>query len=583
MPSAEFAFTRWRPAVRAPLLNLCVALWMLGALNVPFWAALWQAAGGWTAARAPWMLTLPVVVLAWVWLALELLTWGRAAKPVLCGLLVASSLLAYFMHRYGIVFDRGMLVNVLETDLREVRELLSPAFVAWVAALGVLPATVVWRSVPRPLGLRGALIDKAVVVTVLLLVFAATLAAFFSSYASLFRNHRELRLQLVPTNLLAAVHGQVRARLAGPAELEPAVSDAARVPGAERPGRPLVVVLVVGETARAANLSLNGYGRATTPLLAARSDLINFGAARACGTATAVALPCMFLDVGRERYADGLAYRRESLLDALQRAGLDVWWLENNSGCKGVCDRIRVIDAARQPLAADCPADGCMDEVLLDLLDERLAAVTRDTVIVLHLKGQHGPAYYRRYPPPFERFAPVCNTNELDRCEPAAVVNAYDNALGYTDHVVDWAIASLEARRDFFDAALLFVSDHGESLGERGLFLHGLPYDLAPAQQKEVPFLAWLPAATSERAGVTRDCLQERIGTLSHDNLYHSMMGLAGVRARTYREPADVFAQCRHASARVGSTGSLHEAVPFITGASRRHPPQPSHNPQEKS
>lgn len=583
MRCAEVAFTRWRAAVRAPLLNLCVALWMLGALNVPFWAALWQATGGWTGERAPWLLTLPVVVLTWVWLALELLTWGRAARPVMCGLLVAGAVLAYFMHRYGVVFDRGMLVNVLETDLGEVRELLSPTFVVWVAALGVLPAAVVWRTVPRPRGLRGALFDKAVVVTLLLLVLAAAFTAFFSSYASLFRNHRELRLQLVPTNLLAAVYGQVRARLATSAELEPAASDAARVPAAERPGRPLVVVLVVGETARAANLSLNGYARATTPLLAARPDLVNFGAARACGTATAVALPCMFLDVGREGYADGLAYRRESLLDALQRAGLDVWWLDNNSGCKGVCDRVPVIDAARQPLAVDCPADGCLDEVLLDLLDERLAAVTRDTVIVLHLKGQHGPAYYRRYPPPFERFAPVCNTNELDRCEPDTVVNAYDNALGYTDHVVDWAITSLEVRRDRFDAALLFVSDHGESLGERGLYLHGLPYDLAPAQQKEVPFVAWLPAATSERAGVSRDCLQGRTGTLSHDNLYHSVMGLAGVRARTYREPADVFAQCRLSSARVGSRGSRHDAVPFTTGASARHPPHPSLNRLEKS
>lgn len=583
MRNAELAFTRWRLAVRAPLLNLCVALWMLGALNVPFWAALWKAAGGWTGDRAPWLLTLPVVVLAWVWLALELLTWGRAARPVLCGLLMASSALAYFMHRYGIVFDRGMLVNVLETDLREVSELLSPAFVAWVAALGILPAALTWRVVPHPRGLRGALIDKAVVVMVLLLVFAAAFSAFFSSYASLFRNHRELRLQLVPTNLLAAVHGQVRARLATPAELEPIASDAARVPGAERPARPLVVVLVVGETARAANLSLNGYGRTTTPLLAARPELVNFGAARACGTATAVALPCMFLDVGRAAYADGLAYRRESLLDALQRAGLDVWWLDNNSGCKGVCDRVRVIDAARQPLAVGCPNDGCLDEVLLDLLDERLAAVTRDTVIVLHLKGQHGPAYYRRYPPPFERFTPVCSSNELDRCEQAAVANAYDNALGYTDHVVDWAITSLEARRDRFDAALLFVSDHGESLGERGLYLHGLPYDLAPAQQKEVPFLAWLPAATSARVGVNRDCLRGRIGTLSHDNLYHSVMGLAGVRARTYRESADVFAQCLRSPASVGSSGSLHDAVRFLTGASTRHPPQPTLNPLEKS
>lgn len=532
--------------VRLPVLNFAVAVWMLGLLNVPFWFALWRAVGGWSADRAAWLLTLPLLTLALIWLSLELLTWGRAAKPVLCSLLLAGAALAYFMNTYGITFDRGMLGNVLETDATEVGELLSPGLLAWVLGLGVLPAVVLARMPLMPRGLVGALYDKAAILTVLFSVLALLLAGFFAAYASLFRNHRELRSQLVPINLLAAAHSYARARASVPREFVFTAADATRVPGVEKAGRPLVLVLVIGETTRAASLSVNGYGRATTPMLAVRPDLINFGAIAACGTATAVSLPCMFMDVGRSAYAEGLAYRRENLLDALQRAGLDVWWIDNNSGCKGVCDRVRVIDATRLAADSGCGAEGCLDEVLLDLLDQRLAAITRDTVIVLHMKGQHGPAYYRRYPPTFERFAPVCKTNELDRCDPASVVNAYDNAVVYTDHVLDWAITSLSANSRGVDTGLMFVSDHGESLGESGIFLHGMPYDFAPAYQKEVPFMAWLPEATLGRLGLDRDCLKKKqTAPLSHDNLYHSVLGLSGVRTTVYRTQADVFASCR--------------------------------------
>lgn len=527
-----------------PVLNLMVALWMLAVLNRPFWAALWAAAGGWEAANLVWLATLPVFALAWVWLALEMLTWGRAAKPVLCVLLVLAATTAFFMLRYGVVFDREMLLNVLETDVAEVRELISPALLAWVLAVGVVPAVLVARLPVAARGWRPMLIGKAGVVALLLALLAALAASFFSSYASLFRNHRDLRLQFVPTNLLAAAHGYARDRLARTPRLEDVAADAVRLEGAQRAGRPLVAVIVVGETARAANLTINGYERATTPALAARTDLINFGTASACGTATATALPCMFLDVGRSGYESGLAARRQSLLDVLQRAGLDVWWVENNSGCKGVCDRVKVINPAWRSEHGLCPPAGCFDEVLLDALHERLTAVQRDTVIVLHLKGQHGPAYYLRYPQAFERFTPVCKSNALDRCDRQAVVNAYDNALTYTDHVLDWAISLLDSQSARTDTALIFVSDHGESLGEKGLFLHGMPYDLAPREQKEVPMLAWLAASTRKRLGVDTACLARQRDTLSHDNLYHTVLGLVGVRSSVYRRNADMLARC---------------------------------------
>lgn len=310
--------------------------------------------------------------------------------------------------------------------------------------------------------------------------------------------------------------------------------------------RPTLTVLVIGETARAANFALNGYARATTPQLAAEAGVINFRQVRSCGTSTAVSLPCMFLDVGRAGFSDTLAARRENLLDVLQRSGYAVLWRDNNSGCKGLCDRVQHDELMSAGVAGLCVGGECYDEILLHGLQESLDAFVGDTVIVLHMKGSHGPAYYLRYPEAFEHFTPVCKTNQLDRCERETIVNAYDNTLRYTDHVLARTIALLRRNADRFDASLLYVSDHGESLGERGLYLHGVPYALAPSEQTHVPMLMWLSKSAESRYGIDAACLRGRQDEpLSHDNLYHSALGLLGVRTRLYRPESDLFRKCR--------------------------------------
>lgn len=309
---------------------------------------------------------------------------------------------------------------------------------------------------------------------------------------------------------------------------------------------PVLTVLVIGETARAANFGLNGYARPTTPRLAAEAGVINFRQVRSCGTSTAVSLPCMFLDVGRAGFSDTLALRRENLLDVLQRAGFAVLWRDNNSGCKGICDRVRHDDLTNADVPGLCMGGECHDEVLLHGLQEKLDALAGDTVVILHMKGSHGPAYYLRYPEMFEYFTPVCKTNQLDRCEREAIVNAYDNTLRYTDHVLARTIELLRRNADRFDASLLYVSDHGESLGERGLYLHGVPYALAPPEQTHVPMLMWLSQSAEQRFGIDAACLhRKQEEALSHDNLYHSTLGLLDVQTRVYRARDDVFSSCR--------------------------------------
>jgi len=324
--------------------------------------------------------------------------------------------------------------------------------------------------------------------------------------------------------------------------------DASRGKWAQTPHRrPLLVVLVVGETARAANWGLNGYRRATTPQLAAMPELISFAQVTSCGTNTEVSLPCMFSPWGRRQYDEARVRRSESLLHVVQRAGVNVFWRDNQSGCKGVCDGIphEVVDPRQSP--ALCEEGRCLDEALLVGLERRLQRPDGgDQFLVLHQLGNHGPAYDKRYPDAFRRFTPVCATADLRRCSREQIVNAYDNALLYTDHVLARTIAWLREHGAGRDTALIYVSDHGESLGENGLYLHGLPYAIAPDVQTQVPMLLWLSPGIAETQGIDTACVRQRAAQpAAHDHLFHSLLGLLDVSTSLYDPAMDLLQPCR--------------------------------------
>ncbi|MBU0806393.1 MAG: phosphoethanolamine--lipid A transferase, partial [Gammaproteobacteria bacterium] len=481
---------------------MLVALWLMLTMNLPFWRSVWQGVGGMSNDSPLFLLSLPLFVWIWLYVLLSLLAWGRLTKPVLGGLVLVSAGASYFMNSYGIVIDYNMLTNMLQTDVAEASELFNGRLLLWLLLLGVLPALLISRMPTRPLTWRRELAGKLGSMAVLLGVFAVLVMSQYQPYASLIRNHREVRLMLVPSNVVGAVHGYLKRELAAPAVLEVVGADAHRISAVSPQHRPRVTLLVVGETARAANFSLNGYARPTNPELAKR-DVINYPQASSCGTATAVSVPCMFQDVGRADYKDAMAGNREGMLDVLQRAGVDVLWRDNNSGCKGACDRVPSEDVSHLNLAQFCADGECHDEALLHNLQTYLDGLTRDTVVVLHMKGSHGPAYYKRYPAAFERFTPVCKEVQLDRCDTASIVNAYDNSLLYTDHVLAATIDLLRSNAARLDTAMLYMSDHGESLGELGMYLHGVPYAMAPSEQTHVPMVLWFSDGMQRSSGIS--------------------------------------------------------------------------------
>ncbi|WP_256625605.1 phosphoethanolamine transferase [Pseudomonas sp. LPB0260] len=549
----------WTLSVSRPLMTLLTALWLLLFSNLPFWRDVWQGVDGLDNGNWLFLLSLPLFAWLWLYLLLSLLAWGRMTKAVLGAMLLVSAAASYFMGRYGIVIDSSMLTNVLQTDGAEAAELLSWRLLVWLALVGGLPLLALSRLRSRPRGWRRELGIKLGSMVLALVCLLGIALSQYQSYASLLRNHHELRLLLTPSNVLAALHGYLRRELQAPPRLQVIGADAHRLASVGAARKPRLTVLLVGETARAANFSLNGYARETSPELA-KAGVISFSHVSSCGTATAVSVPCMFLEVGRDQYQESMSRNREGLLDVLQRAGVRVLWRDNNSGCKGACDRVPSEDVSHLELADLCADGECHDEVLLSGLQGYLDKLDDDAVVVLHMKGSHGPAYYKRYPAAFEKFVPVCRSNELDQCSSQSIVNAYDNSLAYTDHVLAQTVALLERNAARLDTAMLYVSDHGESLGEGGLYLHGLPYAMAPDEQTHVPMILWVSEGLLRQEGLQAHCLTGlKDQRLSHDNLFHSVLGLMAVQTSTYRPERDLFRQClapQQAAAQMDSAAS---------------------------
>lgn len=535
-------------AVRPEWVTLIASAFLLFGFNFALWQHLFDITssdGQGIAMRVAFAL---MVVCAFN-IVLTLMAFRYVLKTVLTVMFLISAGVAYFMAQYGVLIDAGMLRNFAETNATEVRDLLSLKWLAYMVFLGVLPSWLLWKTPINYRRWHREVLSKVLVGIGSAGVIGVVALVNYQGLSSLFRNHHELRLMIVPSNYMGASIGYLREQLVS--ARQPFVKigeDAQKSPVWRIHGRKSLTVLVVGESARAENFGILGYDRDTTPKLNKEAGLIAFTDVHSCGTETAVSVPCMFSDMGRKDYNASKAKNEEGLLDVLKRAGLEVIWRDNQSGCKGTCDRVTIDDVSNLKDPALCADSECRDEILLQGLQHFIDNLDKDTVLVLHQMGSHGPEYFKRYPKEYEHFTPVCESNALNNCSRESIINGYDNTLVYTDHVLSTLIDLLRSNQDKADTAMLYLSDHGESLGEYNLYLHGTPYMLAPEQQKHVAMLAWFSDSYQKDFSVDTHCLQlSREKPLSQDNLFHSMLGLLEVNSSVYNASLDMFAGCRGA------------------------------------
>ncbi len=483
-------------------------------------------------------------------LIFQIINWKWTVKLFSIILIFIGGFSAYFVGSLGVLITPDQIQNSIQTDAKEAADLLSMRFIIW-ALLGVLLPILVlcWIKI-KPEPLSKVLIKKAISAVASFAVILGLLFIFYVDYAAIFRENRSIKGMISPQNVIASSYSYFHKK--APKKNLPLLAygeDAHLNSTATTDALPKLMVLVVGETARAESFSLNGYARNTNPELSKQAQLINFSQVSSCGTATAVSVPCMFSGMPRKQYDERLASHREGLLDVAQRAGYKVTWMSNNSGCKGVCDRVEQYQIPEEIKQKWCAENECKDGILVDALTDYIGKIPKDDqtprLVVLHQLGSHGPAYYKRAPDEFRHFKPFCDTNAIQGCSSEQLVNVYDNSIVYTDHILNQVIEVLK-KQSHYRTGFWYLSDHGESTGERGMYLHGAPYAMAPSQQTHVPMMMWFSDQWAANAADQVACLSRQKSTeLSQDNLFPSLLSLLDVKSEVIDINNDMLQRCK--------------------------------------
>lgn len=449
-------------------------------------------------------------------------------KGVLILFLILSSITGYFTDAYGTVYDANMLQNALQTDQKESADLFNIIFLLRILLLGVLPSFIIFKlNIVYPATIKKTVLNKLALIIVSLSLVLLPILVNSKTYASFFRVHKPIRYYTNPITPIYAVIklGKIEyKKFIAPKELIMHASDAKKITNDNR--KPRLMIMVVGETARADRVNFNGYDRITFPQLTQlknnKENFYNFNNVMSCGTSTAYSVPCMFSYLGTDNYNVDMAVYQENVLDTLNRLGISLLWRDNNSDDKGVMTRLKAYyqNYRTNELNTICHQEygECRDNGMLVGLDNYIKEnANKDMLILLHQMGNHGPAYYKRYDDKFNQFVPVCTDNELAKCELQSLYNAYDNALLATDDFLYQSIELLKKYEQDFEVALFYISDHGESLGEKGIYLHGMPNAFAPIEQKHIPAFLWLGKNTAFK-GVDEN------SQLSHDNITPTLL-----------------------------------------------------------
>lgn len=523
---------------------LTALLWTV-VFDVPFWRALIASAGSDPVTISQTLFLSAVLGLSFFCVAvavIELLgILPRRLYQLLILILSISGVTALFASLlYGTTMTPDMVRNFLETDSREAKMYLSVSS-ALLCTFLLIPSVLLMRTGETVKTAFSERCRRAGLAALALLIGLLVLLSQLQPFSALMRNDKSLRYMIAPFNTVySTVSTLLRDKsTGGPRErvivdINPTATTA--------PERPTVFVLMIGETARSANWQLAGYSRETTPLLAARDDIINIPKVEACGTSTDVSLPCMLSRVGRRDYDRERILSEEALPSLLQRSGFHVTWIDNQSGSKGASDGVTSLFLNQADVS--CKGGECMDLTFVEDLKKRLSQLKpgERRVLVLHMMGSHGPAYDHRSEKQDQVFGSLCTDPSFRSCSSEQIVNAYDASIRYTDRVLAGVIDTLASRADV-NTGFIYISDHGESLGENGLFLHGAPYYVSPDVQKIVPMVMWLSDGFKKDYEVSESVVEKNIQkTVTHDHLYHTVLGLLNVKSSTYETQWDLSA-----------------------------------------
>ncbi|MDE1238978.1 phosphoethanolamine transferase [Vibrio aestuarianus] len=531
-------------------ISFCLALYFVVIVNLPVYSALSDVFSKLDGVKIGFVISIPIFFLATFNFLFNLFSWPWLTKPFFALLILLSAAVSYAGFNYGTLFDSDMIANIVETDSSEANSYFSLYSLVWMIGMGIIPALLlIITPIQKNKSFFNLILRKLTSMAISLVVIGTVAMMYYQDYASVGRNNSYLRQLIIPTQLVYSIGKYVhRTYLATPIIYREIGLDAKQTPQAlsAATDKPTLVVFVLGETARSQNYQLNGYSRPTNSYTKAL-NVISFQDVSSCGTATAVSVPCMFSSFTRDNYSRQAADNQDNFLDILKRAQVGLFWIENDGGDKNVAKNIDKIEIDRSRVDEQCNGQTCYDMAMLENFEKNIDKMQGNRMLLMHLIGSHGPTYFQRYPQNKKVFQPDCPRADIENCTVEQIINTYDNTILYTDYVIAQTIEKLKTLEDKYNTALIYISDHGESLGENGLFLHGMPYGLAPEYQTQVPMMFWTSPGFEREKSLNTTCLrnnaQQKI--YSQDNLFHSMLGIMDITTEVYNPHMDLFANCR--------------------------------------
>ncbi|WP_258177773.1 phosphoethanolamine transferase [Photobacterium iliopiscarium] len=489
--------------------------------------------------------TAPIVLIAAFIIIFSCLCWPYIFKTIMIFLTITSSMALFAEVNYHTLFDNAIIESIFQTRSDEAWSYVNLHSITYIVVFGLLPS--IWIACVKITKRKTFL--KEIIARIILIGIAMTALLIialtnYKSYAAVGRNNHYLNRMIIPGHVYAGGKYLYKEFIYKPLPYKKQGLDAKLLPTENH--KPTLFVMVLGETARTYDYAYNGYKRDTNPYTK-NEGIISFKNVESCGTYTALSVPCMFSNLTRAHYNQDRAYSQDNAVDIIHRAGAEVLWIDNDGGSKGVAARVPYVATDTSQHNQYCDGTSCYDGVMLKKAADFINKDDKNKLLVLHLIGSHGPTYFQRYPKQFDRFKPSCNRSDIENCTDQEIKNVYDNTILYTDYVDEQVIKLLKKNEGKYNVAMLYMSDHGESLGENGFYLHGAPFPIAPKEQKHVPWLLWIPTQYAQQKGINLSCLRskEDIGHLSHDNLFHSLLGLYGVKSKVINPALDISTSCR--------------------------------------
>ena len=538
-----------KPVISPEILILIVSVYIALVTNITFWRELTGRLDISTLQGFGYVFTAFFIILFLVSFLIFIFSQKFLLKPFLVFILITSVVLSYFNLELGVVFDKEMVRNIVENindhNINEARELLSFPLFLYTFILGIIPSSLILLvTVNHEKPLR-SYTRRIILVSCLFAIAASTFVINYKFFTFFYRQNEDSLVYITPIYPIVAVKKYIKRQIKNNYVFKELGDDAREI---KKSNRKTVGIMVVGETARADRFELNGYNRQTNPLLYGNKNLVNFTNVHSCGTSTAYSVPCMFSFFDHEDYSPEKAHQYSNVLDVLNKSNINVIWEENNSSCKGVCNRIKEVNLINHPDKHSRFYNNGQyyDEAMLAAFDDIIGNNDSDTLLVLHSMGSHGPKYYNRYPDSDSVFRPYCKKASPQECNREEINNAYDNTIVYTDYFLNRIIEYLEQHKKDYDSFMMYVSDHGESLGEHGVYLHGLPNFLAPEAQTHVPFFMWLSDNYVTDNHINLGNLRRlEDNEYTHDNLSHTLLGLFNIQTGLHNPKLDIINQAQ--------------------------------------